>query len=116
MFDKVHPPLKIDQQKGPDETDTQSEKQSAVGASQRSPQTGTETHVSEPEWWPAKHIIRKRLTAGKLEFLVKFSDNSAQWISDADVSEELKRKYFIKAAARRRSRQRDYRARFKQGN
>jgi hypothetical protein len=79
---KLHPPL-CDQQKGPDETDTQSEKQSAAGASQRSPETqggGTGTHVSEPKWWPAKHIIRKRLTAGKLEFLVKFSDNSAQWI------------------------------------
>jgi hypothetical protein len=117
-FDKVHPPL-CDQQKGPDETDTQSEKQSAVGASQQSPETpsvGTETRVSGPEWWPAKNIVRKRLTAGKLEFLVKFRDNTAQWIADADVSEELKRKYFIKAAAQRRSRQREYRARFKRSN
>jgi hypothetical protein len=119
IFDKLHPPLSNNQQKGPNETDTQSEKQSAAGASQRSPETqsgGTGTHVSEPKWWPAKHIIRKRLTAGKLEFLVKFRDNTAQWIPDADVSEELKRKYFIKAAAQRRDRQRKYRARFKQGN
>jgi ribonuclease HI len=119
MFDKVHPPLNIDQHKGPDETETQSEKQSAVGASQRSPETpsvGTETRVSQPKWWPAKHIIRKRLTAGKLEFLVRFSDNSAQWVSDADVSEELKRRFFIKSAAQSRSRQRRYRARFKQVN
>jgi hypothetical protein len=95
------------------------EKQSAVGASQRSPETpspGTEAHVSGPEWWPAKNIVRKRLTAGKLEFLVKFRDNTAQWVPDADVSEELKRKYFIKAAAQRRSRQREYRSRFKQSN
>jgi hypothetical protein len=88
------------------------------GAGQRSPEThsvGTGTSVSDPsQWWPAKHIIRKRLTAGKLEFLVRFSDNSAQWIPDADVSEELKRKFFIKSAAQSRSRQRKYRARFKQ--
>jgi hypothetical protein len=90
-----------------------------VGASQRSPQTpstGTEAHVSGPEWWPAKNIVRKRLAAGKLEFLVKFKDNTAQWVADADVSEELKRRYFIKAAAHRRSQQREYRSRFKQSN
>jgi hypothetical protein len=73
-----------------------------VGAEHRSPETpsqGTEAHVSGPEWWPAKNIVRKRLTAGKLEFLVRFRDNTAQWVPDVHVSEELKRKYFIKAAA-----------------
>jgi hypothetical protein len=116
---ELHPPLCDHQQTGPNETDSQGGRQSAVRASQRSPEThsgSTGTSVSEPKWWPAKHIIRKRLTAGKLEFLVKFRDNTAQWIPDADVSEELKRKYFIKAAAQRRDRQRKYRARFKQGN
>jgi transposase InsO family protein len=81
-FDKVHPPLNIDRQKDPDETDTQSKKQSAVGAERRSPQTpspGTEAHGGGPEWWPAKNIVRKRLTAGKLEFLVKFRDNTKEW-------------------------------------
>jgi hypothetical protein len=84
-----------------------------VRASQRSPDThsvGTGTSVSQPA---AKHSIRKRLTAGKLEFLVRFSDNSAQWVPDADVSEELKRKFFIKSAAQNRSRRRKYRARFR---
>jgi hypothetical protein len=103
---------------GPNETDSQGGGQSAVRASQRSPEThsvGTGTNVNA-QWWPAKHIIRKRLTAGKLEFLVEFRHNTAQWIPDADVSEELKRRYFIKTAAQSRSRQRKYRARFKQGN
>jgi hypothetical protein len=64
-----------------------------------------------PEWEMAKAIVRKRVKSGVTEFLVKFQDNSAYWCSD--VSDELKRRFFLKLANERNRRRRAARQNFK---
>jgi hypothetical protein len=64
-----------------------------------------------PEWEMAKAIVRKRVRSGVTEFLVKFQDNSAYWC--LDVSDELKRRFFLKLANERNKRRRAARQNFK---
>ena len=65
------------------------------------------------DWFSAKNIVRQRKRANQLEFLVRFTDNSSSWVQENDVSDELKRRYFLKKASNRRRYQREARAAFK---
>ena len=61
----------------------------------------------------AKNVIRQRRLNNQLEFLVRFADNTAQWIKEPDVSDELKRRYFLKKTAMRRRQAKNKRDLFK---
>jgi hypothetical protein len=65
------------------------------------------------DWHLAKWIVRKRVVNNKLQFLVKFYDNSLLWCNDEDVGLYLKMKYFTKVANERRRRQKAERERFR---
>ena len=84
----------------------QDQPQSANGT----PNSPTATNSLPPDWEVAKAIIRKRVRRGVTEFLVKFQDNSAYWCTD--VSDELKRRFFLKLANERNRRRRAAKTRF----
>ena len=65
------------------------------------------------DWFVARNIVRQRRRENQLEFLVRFHDNTSQWVKDADASEELKRRYFLRKAAARRRQQKNSRNAFK---
>lgn len=64
-----------------------------------------------PEWEMANAIIRKPVRSSVTEYLVKFHDNSAYWCTD--VSDELKRRFFLKLANERNRRRRAAKQNFK---
>jgi hypothetical protein len=64
-------------------------------------------------WEPAKGIIGKRMVQGRVQFLVKFRNNESWWCNEDAVSEELKRRFFLKKAGERNRRQRAARLMFK---
>jgi hypothetical protein len=71
------------------------------------------TASSQNDWHAAKHIIRQRTRGGELEFLIRFQDGSACWCRDKDVTDELKKRYFLKQAQLRSKQRRTARQKFK---
>ena len=67
----------------------------------------------QPGWEQAKCIIRKRTAQGRVQYLVKFLNNESWWCEEDAVSEEMKRRFFLKRANERNRRQRTARLRFK---
>jgi hypothetical protein len=110
-FDRLHPPLimpEADNQAEPQISQSQNSDQQGVTQKNEGPNKSSST-----DWHQAKNIVRKRVIKGKLEFLVKFCDNSCAWCIEQDVSQALKAKYFTKMAAQRRRRQWEAREAFK---
>jgi hypothetical protein len=116
-FDKTHmnkiwPPLTP-----PRVPSTQNDQSSSAQTARGQPQSANDTPNSPtannslpPDWEVAKAILRKRVRRGVTEFLVKFQDNSAYWCTD--VSDELKRRFFLKLANERNRRRRAANKRF----
>ena len=103
-FDKLHPPLpKPQKSDGTIPSSLVSTNQTpAVDSTSGNPPITVADNADM--WHPAKCITRKKMIAGELHFLVKFLDKSEAWIPQADVSNELQRRFYLKTAALRRKR------------
>jgi len=69
--------------------------------------TKTNQQLSAPKsatYCQAKSISRQRFAPDGLEFLVKFDDNSLEWVNQSNVSPALKADYLIQKHKRARSR------------
>jgi hypothetical protein len=126
-YDEKHPPLTNHQRKTHEsqltdhqnkQRQTNDRERNETGIEQRpidSAETDKSKHRQPKQGFePAKRIMRQKRTAGQLQYLVQFADNSAYWCQSDGVSEALKSAYHIKQAALRRKRQKQSRHRFKQ--
>ena len=76
-------------------------------------QPATSNSTLQTGWEQAKSIIRKRAAQGRVQYLVKFLNNESWWCEEDAVSEEMKRRFFLKRANERNRRQKTARLRFK---
>jgi hypothetical protein len=111
-LDKLYPPLAPVTEEITSQT-TRNDKQDTENV-----QTGEEKPSSNngnltPHWEAAKNVIRKRSNKGQIEFLVRFLDGSAYWCKSDGVSEELKKRYFLRQAQERNRKRRAAVQRFK---
>ena len=106
-FEMKYPPLT------PRKPQVQQEMKAPSGLASNKPNSSAAQTELPNQWFAAKNIIRQRKKDDQLEFLIRFADNSCQWISSSDVSDELKRRYFLKRAATRKRQQKKARDAFR---
>jgi hypothetical protein len=116
-FDQLHPP---DKPPNLGDSPTTNQSTDAIDKCMDSVAPGvtntpeiTTSSQTETAWHSALNIVRKRVYQNQLQFLVRFNDMTCSWCNEHDVSQPLKTKYFATIAARRRRRQREARAAFK---
>jgi hypothetical protein len=117
-FNKQHPPHSTPNAAVTDAVrgrgdDRREERQPTDGAAQTQPAMTTKPSALADGWHAAKCIVRKRVQNGELFFLVKFADSTHSWVKETDVSDELKKRFFMRLAATRKRRQKAARERFK---
>ena len=112
-FEAKYPPLRPQKPKIQSANEAPSGQKVVKPTKQSRNQPSTVIPLMPKDWYAAKHIIRQRKVSNQLEFLVRFTDNSTQWIPETDVSNELKRRFFLKKNATRRRTQRNAREAFR---
>ena len=118
-LDPIYPPLRSPET-ATAETSIMQNEDNSVQPTAAQPQA-TENSSTQPAankdklpegWEQAKCILRKRVRDRATEFLILFHDKSRYWCQDADVSDELKKRFFLKKAQERNRRQKAARERF----
>ena len=84
--------------KGNDHVTTTEQADSSMNTSDKTVKpAGRQPRMAEPTVYSeAKNITRQRFAPDGIEFLVKFKDNSMEWVNQSQVSPALKADYLIK--------------------
>ena len=76
----------------------------------RSPEEDQSTKITDGICYQANHILKQRIRNGEKEYLIEWSDTNSKptWEADEDVSEELKRLFYVKHTKQGKRRKRSY--------